>query len=290
MVSNDLRLKIEKIREFDSLIDFSRSHIQLDIVIYLASTNTPMSASEIAKALNQRKKPVLDALRKLELKGLIKKVENNLYELTELGRNAIDDLMAILGISEAKQILRKSYGKVKARDMIRVVIPINYLHDTLVALGTSRNQELPLSELANATGISGQRLMMYLEPYADRKSDVRLFRKIRKESLLTKLKNKLFGTKHTDVYYRLTNLGMETFYRLTVYSRIKNNKMLRMLTKIFGNYHAKLILRKISIINTLASLAIIATSFVSVSIGLYLAYIWISISLLFSIVFLISYR
>ena len=175
MALNDLRLKIEKLREFDSLIDFSRSLIQLDIVIYLASTNAPMSASEIAKALNQRKKPVLDALRKLELKGLIRKVKNNLYELTELGRNAIDDLMAILGIGEAKQILRKSYGKVKARDMIKVVTPINYLHDVLVALGTSRNNELPLSELANATGISGQRLVMYLEPYADRKSDVRLF-------------------------------------------------------------------------------------------------------------------
>jgi len=288
----ELRLKIEKIREFDSLIDFSRSHIQLDIILYLASSNSPKSASEIAKSLNQRKKPVLDALRKLELKGLVKKVgpRNSLYELTDLGRNAIDDLMAILGIGEAKRILRSSYGKVRARDMIRIVIPVNYLHDVLVALGTSRKKELSLKELSNATGISGLRLMMYLEPYTDRKSDIRLFRKIRKESFITKIKNKLLGTKQTDVFYRLTNLGLETFYRLTAYSKIKRNRLLRIIIRILGNYHTNLVLRRISTINLLISLAIVLSSFISLNLGLYLSFLWTLVMLLASIFLLVGYR
>lgn len=292
MSMTELRLKIEKIREFDSLIDFSRSHIQLDIILYLASSNSPKSASEIAKSLNQRKKPVLDALRKLELKGLVKKVgpRNSLYELTDLGRNAIDDLMAILGIGEAKRILRSSYGKVRARDMIRIVIPVNYLHDVLVALGTSRKKELSLKELSNATGISGLRLMMYLEPYTDRKSDIRLFRKIRKESFITKIKNKLLGTKQTDVFYRLTNLGLETFYRLTAYSKIKRNRLLRIIIRILGNYHTNLVLRRISTINLLISLAIVLSSFISLNLGLYLSFLWTLVMLLASIFLLVGYR
>jgi len=292
MSMTELRLKIEKIREFDSLIDFSRSHIQLDIILYLASSNSPKSASEIAKSLNQRKKPVLDALRKLELKGLVKKVgpRNSLYELTDLGRNAIDDLMAILGIGEAKRVLRSSYGKVRARDMIRIVIPVNYLHDVLVALGTSRKKELSLKELSNATGISGLRLMMYLEPYTDRKSDIRLFRKIRKESLITKIKNKLLGTKQTDVFYRLTKLGLETFYRLTAYSKIKRNRLLRIIIRILGNYHTKLVLRRISTINLLISLAIVLSSFISLNLGLYLSFLWTLVMLLASIFLLVGYR
>ncbi len=292
MSATDLRLKIEKIREFDSLIDFSRSHLQLDIVLFLAGTNAPKSVSEIAEALNQRRKPILDALRKLELKGLVKRTDsrNGLYELTEIGKNAIEDLMTILGVSEAKRVLRMSYGKVKARDMIKVVTPINYLHDVLVALGTSRNKELSLNELSKATGISGLRLMMYLEPYTDRKSDVRLFKKVRKESFITKIKNKLFGTHHTDVYFQLTGLGLETFYRLTVYSKIKNNKLLSILVKIFGNYHTKLILRKMSLINILISTTVISLSFISLTVALYLAYIWITVNLLLSILFLIGYR
>lgn len=247
----DLQLKIDKIREFDSLIDFARSSLQLDIVLRLASSNKPLTSTEIAKALGHRKKPILDALRKLEIKGLVKKSSNRgeFYELTELGRNAIEDLFAILGVGDLKTALRGGYGKVRARDMIKIVIPVNYIHDALVALGTSRRNELSLSTLSQIIGLSPQRLTMYLDPYAEPRSEVRLFKKYRREVFLQKITNKLFGKTKTEVHYRLTSLGMETFYRLSIYMKIKNNIILRALIKLFGNYSPKLILKRIMLVN-----------------------------------------
>ena len=288
----DLQLKIEKIREFDSLIDFARSSLQLDIVFQLASSRRPLTSTEIAKALGQRKKPILDALRKLEIKGLVKRssARGELYELTELGRNAIEDLFAILGISDFKSALRSGYGKVKARDMIKIVIPVNYIHDTLVALGTSRRNELPLATLSRIIGLSPQRLTMYLDPYAEPRSEVRLFKKYRKEVLMRKIINKLLGKTRTEIHYRLTSLGMETFYRLSIYTKIKNNTMLKLLIRLFGNYSPKLVLRKLSLIHVVfggLSLALLITlpMFSHLTLAL-----WASYNVLMGMLILVSYK
>ncbi len=106
--------------------------------------------------------------------------------------------MVVLGFGDMKQMLRnvhRRYGKIQARDMIRVVVPVNYLHEVLVALGTSRASELSLSTLSRIVGISEQRLSMYLEPYVNPRSEVRLFKKVRKETWRTKIRNILFGTR-----------------------------------------------------------------------------------------------
>ncbi len=50
---DEVRLKLEKIRAFDSLIDFAKSRIQLDIVLELVYTHKPLSADEIARAIGQ---------------------------------------------------------------------------------------------------------------------------------------------------------------------------------------------------------------------------------------------
>jgi len=292
---NEIQLKLEKIREFDSLIDFARSSLQLDIVLYLASTNTPQSAADIAKALGQRKKPILDALRKLEIKGLVKRTgtREDLYELTELGRNTIDDLMIVLGFGDMKQMLRnvhRRYGKIQARDMIRIVVPVNYLHDVLVALGTSRTHELPLSSLSQIVGISEQRLSMYLEPYVNPRSEVRLFKKIRKETWKTKIKNILFGTRHTEVFYRLTSLGQETFYRLTTYTKIKNNTLLRYLVRMFGNYSPKYVIRKLSTVSILLAAIALSVVILFPELSAIALSIWSSYQMIIGVLFLLAYK
>ncbi len=248
--------KLEKIRAFDSLIDFSKSRIQLDIVLHLAAAQKPLPADEIAKALNIRKKPVLDALRKLELKGIVRRTSEteNIYELSDLGKQMIEDLMAILGFNDFQEIVRKSrrYGKIEARDLIKLIIPVHYLYETLVALGTAKNNELSLTALAKVNGISPQRLSIYLDPYADTKSEIRLFKKTRKETILTRVKSILFKSRRSEVHYRLTSIGLESFYRLPIYTKVKNNRFAHIVIKIFGTYSPKLVLYRLATIHSIS--------------------------------------
>jgi len=259
---DDIYVKLEKIRAFDSMIDFSRSRIQLDIVLQLATTRRPLSADEIARSIGQRKKPVLDALRKLELKGIIRRTEThrNIYELTDLGKQMINDLAAILGASNLKEVVKsRIYGKVTARDLIKVIIPVHYLYEVITALGTAKRHELPLDTLAGVAGISPQRLAVYLDPYSDSKSEIRLFKKVKRDNPTPlKMMNLILRHKKTStIHYRLTDLGLELYYRLPVYMKIKNNKFVNMLIKIFGYYNTKSILTKLSIIDMIINATII---------------------------------
>ncbi len=257
----DIHFKLEKLRAFDSLIDFSKSRIQLDIVLQLAASHKPLSADEIALGIGQRKKPVLDALRKLELKGVIRRTEShrNIYELTDLGRQMIEDLATILGASNLKDVVRsRMYGKVGARGLIKLIIPVYYLHEVLVALGTAKNHELPLTTLAKSVGISSQRLSVYLDPYANSKSEIRLFKKIRREDMTSKIKSLLLGKRKVSIYYKPTDLGLELYYRLPIYVKLKNNRFMNMLIKLFGYYNPKLILVKSSLINLALDITLLA--------------------------------
>lgn len=252
--------KLEKIRAFDSLIDFSKSRIQLDIVLHLAAAQKPLPADEIAKTLNIRKKPVLDALRKLELKGIVRRTSEteNVYELSDLGKQMIEDLMAILGFNDFQEVVKKSrrYGKIEARDLIKLIIPVHYLYETLLALGTAKNNELSLIALAKVNGISPQRLSIYLDPYADTKSEIRLFKKTRKETILTKIRSILFKSRRSEVYYRLTSIGLESFYRLPIYTKVKNNRFAHIVIKIFGTYSPKLVLYRLATIHSVSMAAL----------------------------------
>ena len=64
--------KLRRIKELDSVIDLSKSSIQLEILLLLGmSESSALTASEIARGLGIRRKAVTDALRKLLRKGLI---------------------------------------------------------------------------------------------------------------------------------------------------------------------------------------------------------------------------
>ncbi len=286
----DIYVKLEKIRAFDSLIDFSKSRIQLDIVLQLAAARKPLSADEIAEAIGQRKKPVLDALRKLELKGIIRRTEDyrNVYELSDLGKQMISDLTTILGASNLKEVVRsRMYGKIGARDLIKLIIPVHYLYEALVSLGTSKTHELPITVLARATGISAQRLMVYLDPYSAPRSEVRLFKKYRKEDLMTKMRSLLTGSRKAGtVYYRPTKLGMELFYRLPIYAKVKNSKLINLILKIFGYYNPKLVLHKVSAADTalctslITLLLVLGASALPIVVGALVARVVISVLLM----------
>lgn len=286
--------KLEKLREFDSLIDFSKSRLQLDIVLLLASSQEPLSIDEIVRSLGQRKKPILDAMRKLELKGIVRRVDDRekIYELSELGRQLIEDLLTILTAGNLKEVLReyRRYGKVAARDLTKLLIPVSYLYEVLVALGTARKNELSLNALSRITGISGQRLMVYLDPYSDPKSETRLLKKVRRETISTKIRNILFSTKRTEVFYRLTNLGLETFYRLPMYVKFKNNPIAVKLSRIFGSWSPRYVLYRLSLINIILGSILTAAMLLAPNIAIIATIIWILMSLLLSTLLLVAYK
>nr|MEB3859661.1 hypothetical protein [Desulfurococcales archaeon] len=96
--------RLELLRKLDSIIDFSKSTIQLQIVLALALNGEHLSTSKLSRIVGERRKAVLDALRKLEYKGLIRRVNGGepgeiVYELTDLGRAFTRGLTGLLGSS-----------------------------------------------------------------------------------------------------------------------------------------------------------------------------------------------
>jgi len=262
----ELEDKLRKLRIFDSVVDFSRSKIQLDIVLVLAFSKKPLSIDEISSAIGYARKPLLDAIRKLEIKNVVKRESKKSlrFELTSEGKKLINELMDVLGAPRPYELglSRRIYGKVGARDIIKFVIPAKYLYDTLVTLGTSRKLSVKLSTLSEITGITQHRLSMYLDLYSS-KGSTSLFVKERKISFLSKVLS-LFGRRHGKggVKYRLTNEGLEVFRSTPTYYKLKRSPFAKLVIKLFGNYNPKYLIRRLSIVDivTLASLIVLLLS------------------------------
>ena len=264
-----VRNGIRKLREIDSRIDFARSQLQLDIVLELALARKPLSADEISRFIGYRKKAVLDALRKLEHKGLVRRVGSNgmLFELTDEGKRLLEDLFDLLGVSGLNSVARKAHarGRADARDLQKVVQPSYYLAKIIIALGSSRKGYLSMKELARVVGLSQERLQSYMEPYMSATAEVKLFKKIRKPVKLEPLYRilKSFGIRVSTVtsYVTLTDEGRLLYYRLPVYVKLKHNFAARLVVKLFGSYAERLVLRRFSILTcVLALLSIAATT------------------------------
>jgi DNA-binding MarR family transcriptional regulator len=89
--------------------------------------------------------------------------------------------------------------------MPRDIIRFSYLYDVLVALGSSRGYELPLSTLASVTGLSPATLEDYLRPYVE--EEPKLFKRVVRSG-------RLGGRR---VFYRLADSGLKVYHRLPEY-------------------------------------------------------------------------
>jgi len=285
---------VKRLREIDSKIDFARSQLQLDIVLELALARKPLTADEIARFIGYRKKAVLDAIRKLEHKGLVRRVGSNgmLFELTDEGKRLLEDLFDLLGVSGLNSVARKAHarGRADARDLQKVVQPSYYLAKMVIAIGSSRKGYLSMKELASVVGLSQERLQSYMEPYMSATAEVKLFKKIKKPVRFEQLYKILrsFGIRVSTVssYVTLTDDGRLLYYRLPVYVKLKHNFAAKLVVKLFGSYAERLVLKKFSIlIYTLALLSIVvAVAFPSIGfavlLGLMLLYVVLSLTLL----------
>ena len=101
---------VSKISELDRIIDFSRAHIQLELVLHLM-LNKCSSISDIVFNLKVPKKSIIDASRKLEAKGIITRTADKLC-LTTQGEKFIADLISLINLSnESERRIPIQYAK-----------------------------------------------------------------------------------------------------------------------------------------------------------------------------------
>jgi len=233
----ELLNSVSALREVDAAVDFARGWLQLRILLTVGYLGK-CTVDRLVEVLGERRKAVLDSLRKMRAKGLIEG-EGEL-SLTEEGRRVYNTLLSALGSSRGA-----SAGTVLSRaavqDIPRDVIRFSYLYDVLVALGTSRGYELPLSTLASVTRLSPATLEDYLRPYVE--DEPRLFKRVTRVG-------KLAGRR---VFYRLTDEGLKVYHRLPEYVKYRGSLAASVLRALTRSGHPRIALKRIALALALGS-------------------------------------
>jgi len=190
--------RIQLLRRIDSIIDFNRATAQLRILIAL--NNKEHTVDEIMMSTGLKRKTVLDAIRKLEIKGLVEK-QGNRYRLTELGRNIYNALLNLAGGNPrnipVKPSLRTTYYE--TYDQLLNVV---YMLRVVKILGNASNKPLSLKELAKKTGVSQTTLSDHINRFVS--GNLKIF-------------ERTYDIKRKKAYYKLTDLGLKLY--TTIYGR-----------------------------------------------------------------------
>jgi len=217
--------KLELLRLLDSIIDFARSTIQLEILLYLGLKKEYASASEIAIDLGLRFKSVYDAIIKLTRKGLVEKKGNG-YLITEEGREFVRNLCMLF--SDNTSLRGDVKGLRSLRVMIERIVMAKYLYDIILALGYAKNHEASLDKLSKLIGISQVRLRSYVELFVNNRfKELRLFKRVIKYKPIIP-----FIRRKGKIYYRLTEAGIKELRRLYEYRRYNRNIFLKLLFRV----------------------------------------------------------
>jgi DNA-binding HxlR family transcriptional regulator len=267
-----LNERINQLRSIEKLVDISKSTIQIDIMLTLNKGNK--TSAEIAKEIGQRRKAVTDAMRKLRLKGLVNGVEedqnlkSSRYKLTLSGFSCLNTLLELTGsakdhIGEKIGHLR-DYGAIRNIDddpeiqspsgsLIETQNDINafpiaaVVSELILILGTVKGNIMSRKDLANAVGLSEQRTESYIEVYLN--GSTKLFRKYTDAPKIVRLMAK-FGlrskTKKTETIYGLTNEGIQHFYKLPTYTKLKQSATYKLFSKITFSSQPKNIFKRLN--------------------------------------------
>ncbi|GEM_PF-901062 len=250
---------IELLRELDSMLDFAKSTIQLELILYLGTVGREVKAREAALALGLRTKSVYDALSKLMSKGLVVRRSNGYYVLTDDGERFVNKVLSLLKgnccntLPQGKQYLTSVRARPES-DVLRGLLTYKYLYDALLVLALSPKHEMPLSKLASILGVRPATLSSYLDLAVAKRGRLGLFRKILK------------ATRHggMEAYYRLTDAGLQEVSRFADYRRLKSSKLLMLIFRITRSYGVWEAYAKLSTVLSLvagaSSLAYIVTN------------------------------
>jgi len=228
---------VSALREVDAAVDFARGWLQLRILLTAGHLGR-CSVDRLVEVLGERRKAVLDSLRKMRAKGLVE--GEGQLNLTEEGRRVYETLVSVLAGSRGASA-GTVLSKATARDIPRDILRFSYLYDVLIALGTSKGYELPLSTLASVTRLSPTTLEDYLKPYVE--EEPKLFKRIVRGGRLT----------GRGVLYRLTDEGLKVYHRLPDYVKYKNSLAATALRALTRSGHPRIVLKRVALALALGS-------------------------------------
>lgn len=232
--------KIELIKELDTVLDFAKSTVQLEIILYLSNSKRDLTAREIAQALNMKIKTVYDALNKLISKELVERTSEGEYKLTPLGKEFIEKLLKIISDNESRGLQQASLGVNGFNAIVRNLITFKYVHDVMLILALTDSDKIDVRKLAKILRTSEQTLSEHLELFC------------KKEGSLGLLK-KSVGSDTT--YYSLTELGRQEVSKFVSYRRLRNNKLLHALMKVTRSLTPKQAVLRIALASYALSIA-----------------------------------
>ncbi len=266
---------MDKLRSIDRLIDISKSTIQIDILLTLSRGE--MTSAEIAKEICQRRKAITDAMRKLRVKGLVDEVteegigKSARYALTAAGHGCLNTLLNLTHPNsnpkaETTQDTHRAVSDPWPKDRIPLPgqcpppggtiytvdassFPIAAITSELImVLGSESGNVMSSKRLARTVGLSEQRLESYLEVYLN--GTPKLFRQYVDRPGWAKVLSKLglkSSTRKTETYYGLTSEGLQYYYRLPSYSKLKNSLSYRVLSRLVGTAHPKAMFKRLTL-------------------------------------------
>lgn len=223
------------LKQLDETIDFAKSVIQLSVVLVLYEHRDGLSLDDLCVKLGERRKALLDALRKLEQKEIvIKKNHENkqVVVLTEKGISYVEKLLNILLPRNETTNVQNLDTRSKRTMLINNLVESYYIYNAIVALGERKDKTLSLDRLAQAMGLSPERAKSYLDVFCLPPN--RIFRRIQRPGK---------GT-----YYKLEDEGLKIYYRTPDFKKKKNQQKLLMkneagiltffsvMSSIFGYY------------------------------------------------------
>ncbi len=264
MTAADSLQGIELLRELDSILDFAKSTIQLELILYLGMLKRGAKAKELATRLGIRSKSVYDALTKLMIKGLVTKDGNGRYVLTDDGERFVEKVMRLLRPSDksliashrkqSTEVLNQVTHYLPGSKIVRNLLTYKYIYEALLMLGLTEEREMSINELALRLGVTPATLSSYLDVAVARRGELGLFKKISKSR----------GNGRTEVFYRLTEAGLQEVSRFAEYRRIRSNRLLLTLLRVTKSYNVWSAYSKIciplSILTGLSSMAYTLTS------------------------------
>ncbi|MDD1776215.1 MAG: helix-turn-helix domain-containing protein [Candidatus Methanomethylicus sp.] len=273
--------RLDQLRDVDRLIDISKSTLQFNIVIAL-SNKGELSAAEIAKEVGQRRKAVTDAMRKLKNKGLVELVsdegKNSAFKLSSTGENCVTTLMDFMDVKKADaapNLPTASPSTPFSKDMGLENLPVaSVTSELLLMLGTSKENRLPVKRLARSIGLSTQRTESYLDVYLNR--EPKLFRRYMDEPRSVKLLKKIgiqSKTKRQEPVYALTNEGLQQFYRLPAYRKLKDSITYKVLSRLTRTGNPREMFKRLAIV--LCSGGLISALGVMLPLGPFSFCVWI---------------
>jgi len=244
-VLSEITKRISVLREVDSAIDIARGWLQLRILIAIGLLGGA-DVNSIVSLLNERRKSVLDALRKMREKELIN-ISNGVILLSSKGEKIFNIITGITGFNTSSLKSTLTHMNIYDRpvyDVYRDLTRSFYLYDAIIALGSSKNHELPLGTLAYISRISPEVLDDYLKVYTS--PPIKLLKRITRTS-------KILFLKRNTVYYRLTGDGVKVYHRLPDYVKYKGSICARILRFIARSGHPRMVLKRIAFITSIGS-------------------------------------